>query len=412
MLAVFVLIDALGWRYLEDREFLNDILPYRVPLQTVLGFSSGAIPTILTGKPPAVTGHWNLFYYDPKGSPFRWLRFAGFLPDALLDNRVTRKLLKELGRRVLGMGPLFECSVSPRFLPLFNYVEKKNIYGDGGIPGSSSIFDELTAQGIAHRVYSYHHLSDANIIDQAIQDIQSKAASFFFLYLSEMDMFLHMHCNQPEKVEERLRAYEKGLRRVFKTAREVDPEATMTVVSDHGMTPVEHHYDVVGEIESIGLKMPGDYLAVYDSTMARFWFFNDKAKQSVYDRLTKLSCGRILPDEELRRLGVFFEDRRFGELIFLLHPGWLVSKGDFNGKGWMPIGMHGYHPQDSWSDAIFLSSNQPPVSMSTIGDVYSCMRNAAGLAPRVEGLASRPSGGRIQTEVTVITREPTGSTRA
>jgi hypothetical protein len=398
MLNIFVLIDALGWKYLEGREFLDDILPYRVPLQTVLGFSSGAIPTILTGVEPALTGHWNLFYYDPKGSPFRWLGFARFLPDAFLDNRVTRKVLKELGRRVLGMGPLFECSVSPRFLPLFNYVEKKNIYGDGGIPGSSSIFDELTGRGIAHRVYSYHHLTDANIIDQAIQDIQSKTASFFFLYLSEMDMFLHMHCKEPELIEERLRAYEKGLRKVFQAAREVDPQATMTVISDHGMTPVRHHFDLVGEIDSLGLKMQGDYLAVYDSTMARFWFFNDKAKQSVHDCLARLSCGGILPDEELRQLGVFFKDRRFGELIFLLHPGWLVSKSDFNGKGWMPIGMHGYHPQDPWSDAIFLSSSQPPVPMHTIADVHACMQKAAGLESVVPD-----SGENIQGEVTVRT---------
>jgi hypothetical protein len=384
MVTIFVLIDALGWRYLEGREFLNDVLPYRVPVQTVLGLSSGAIPTILTGAPPEVTGHWNLFYYDPKGSPFRWLRFAKVLPDALLDNRVTRKLLKELGRRVLGMGPLFECSVSPRFLPLFNYVEKKNIYSAGGIPGSSSIFDELTARQIPHRVYSYHHLTDASIIDQATRDIQTKRASFFFLYLSEMDMFLHMHCNEPERIEERLQFYEKGLRKVFQAAREVEPQAIMTVISDHGMTPVAHHFDVISEIDALGLKMPDDYLAVYDSTMARFWFFNDRANVTVRDCVAKLSCGRILPDEELRRLGVFFEDQRFGELIFLLNPGWLVSKGDFNGTGWMPIGMHGYHPEDPWSDAIFLSSSKPSVLVRTIADVYSCMQNAAGLTNSIK----------------------------
>jgi len=412
MLSIFVLIDALGWKYLEGREFLDDILPYRLPVKTVLGFSSGAIPTILTGVPPSVTGHWNLFYYDPKGSPFRWLRSAGFLPDAILDSRVTRKVLKELGRRVLGMGPLFECSVNPRFLPLFNYVEKKNIYGDGGIPGSSSIFDELTGQGIAYRAYSYHHLTDAHIMDRAIQDIQSKTASFFFLYLSEMDMFLHMHCKEPELIEKRLREYGKGLRGVFQAAREVDPEATMTVISDHGMTPVQHHFDIVAEIEMLGLKMAADYLAVYDSTMVRFWFFNDKTKQSVSACLNKLFCGRILPDEELRQLGVFFEDRRFGELIFLLHPGWLVSKGNFNGKGWMPTGMHGYHPHDAWSDAIFLSSSEPPVSVRAIADVYSCMRNAAGLGPRMEGPVSRSGGESTQTEVTFGTRKPTGTARA
>lgn len=381
-LSVFVLIDALGWKYLEGRDFLSDLLPYRQPMRTVLGFSSGAIPTILTGVPPAVTGHWNLFYYDPKGSPFRWLRSLQFLPDVVLDNRVTRKILKELGRRVLGMGPLFECVVSPRFLPWFNYVEKRNIYDRGGITGWPSIFDQLAQQGIPHRVYSYHHLTDAGIVDRAIEDIRSRAASFFFLYLSEMDMFLHMHCNEPEQVEQRLQVYDKRLRKVFQAAREVDPGAIMTVISDHGMTPVQHHYDLVREVEVLALNMPVDYLAVYDSTMARFWFFNNEARQLIHDHLQNLACGRIVPDEELRQLGVFFTDRRFGELIFLLHPGWLLSESDFNGKGWMPNGMHGYHPQDSGSDAIFLSSGQPLVSVHTIADVYSCMCHLTGVSPK------------------------------
>jgi len=34
-LSVFVLIDALGWKYLEGREFLADLLPYRHPLRTI-----------------------------------------------------------------------------------------------------------------------------------------------------------------------------------------------------------------------------------------------------------------------------------------------------------------------------------------------------------------------------------------
>src|SRR5215831_27730 len=125
-LDLFILIDALGWEYIKNRPFLNDLLPYRRPLQTVLGFSSGAIPTILTGAWPAVTGHWNLFYFDPKGSPFRWLKYFAFVPDRLMNCRVTTKILKEMGRRVLGLGPLFECCVSPSVLRWFNWVERKD----------------------------------------------------------------------------------------------------------------------------------------------------------------------------------------------------------------------------------------------------------------------------------------------
>ena len=98
-LRVFVLIDALGWSYLQGRKFLENELPYRVPLRTVLGFSSGAIPTILTGLRPAQHGHWNLFYYDPAGSPFRWLRHFAFLPDGVLESGHGALRLRKVQRQ-------------------------------------------------------------------------------------------------------------------------------------------------------------------------------------------------------------------------------------------------------------------------------------------------------------------------
>ena len=377
-ISVFVLIDALGWRFLRDDDFLGDILPYRTPLRTVLGYSSGAIPTILTGAPPSQHGHWNLFYYDPQGSPFRWLRPFGFLPDTILDHRFTRKLLKELGRRVLGLGPLFECCVSPRLLPWFNWAEKRNIYACGGIASARSIFDDLATNGVPHRVYSYHSLSDGQILQRSLRDLERDHAGFFFLYLSELDHLLHDHCGERELVVERLRWYADGLRRVFETAMRLDPQARLTVFSDHGMTAVRHSYDLVKEIDRLGFSMPEDYLAVYDSTMARFWFFSERARSEVVEHLRVVACGRVLADDELRELGVLFPDRSYGEVIFLLHPGWLISAGDFNGRGWAPVGMHGYHPDDADSDGIFLSDREPPIVVRTIADVYRCMQAANG----------------------------------
>jgi Type I phosphodiesterase / nucleotide pyrophosphatase len=374
---LFVLIDALGWKFLHSREFLSDLLPHRRPLRTVLGFSSGAIPTILTGLPPAQTGHWNLFYYDPHESPFRWLSHFSFLPDRVLNHRVTCKILKEIGRNLLGLGKNFECCVSPRLLPWFNWVEKRNIYDRGGIPGSRSIFDELAKAGIPARVYSYHQWSDKEILERARQDLEAGEASFFFLYLSEMDMFLHNHCEEGEQLETRFSWYAEGLRELFESTLKLDPEANFTIFSDHGMTPVRHHYDLVSDVERLGLTMPCDYLAVYDSTMARFWFFSERARRDIVERLRTLPCGRVVPDNELQQLGILFPDRRYGEAIFLLHPGWLLSRSDFNGRGWMPVGMHGYHPDDPWSDAVFLSNRKPAKEMRSIADIYECLRSAA-----------------------------------
>ena len=376
-LQVFVLIDALGWEIIKDRPFLNAELSFRTPLKTVLGYSSGAIPTILTGLQPAQTGHSNLYYYDPEGSPFRWLRFLSALPRKLVDNRYSRKLIKELGRRVLGMGPLFECGISPALLPFFNWVEKKNIYAQGGISNSASIFDLLERRGVSYRVYSYHHSSDREILDRACRDIDLSDAGFFFIYLSEMDHFLHGHCDNRAAVDDRLAWYEKKLREVHEIALRKDPEATLTIISDHGMTPVQNHYDLVAKVERLGFEMPKHYLSVYDSTMARYWFFDQRAREAIIAELERTPCGRILVDSELARLGILFPDRRYGEIVFLLNPGWLIATSDFNGSGWNPVGMHGYHPSDPHSDAIFLCNHNPGRQMSNIADIYLCMEQAA-----------------------------------
>jgi len=375
-LRMFVLIDALGWRLVEGRKFLCDLLPFRISLHTVLGYSSGAIPSILSGLPPSQNGHWNLYYFDPKGSPFRWLRRFLFLPDQLLDNRITRKLLKEAGRRLFGLGPAFECCVSPRILPWFNWVEKRDLYASGGISGALSIFDYMKQDEIPSCVYTYREWTDKEIFEQARRDLQAGKASFFFLYLSEIDMFLHMHFGNDRLLEERLKWYEIELRGLYRLAQQIDSQMSFTILSDHGMTAVKHHVDLLEGVESLGFRMPRDYLAVYDSTMARFWFFDDGARQIITEYLQALKCGGIMSSRELQQLGVYFPDQRYGELIFLLHPGWLISRSDFNGDGWSPVGMHGYHPDDADSDAIFLSNNAPPATLHTISDVFQCLEEA------------------------------------
>ena len=61
-----------------------------------------------------------------------------------------------------------------------------------------------------------------------------------------MDAFLHMHCKEPEAIGEKLKWYDQQLQEVFRVARERDPEASLMVCSDHGMTPVTRHADLVG----------------------------------------------------------------------------------------------------------------------------------------------------------------------
>jgi len=115
---------------------------------------------------------------------------------------------------------------------------------------------------------------------------------------------------------------------------------------------------------------------VYDSTMARFWFFNDKARREITICLRQVKQGRILEDAELEKMGALFSDRYFGELIFLVKESVLIVPSHM---GERPIrGMHGYHPDEKHSFAT-LCTNQPeiPGEVVAIPDVYKLMTKEA-----------------------------------
>ena len=118
---------------------------------------------------------------------------------------------------------------------------------------------------------------------------------------------------------------------------------------------------------------------VYDSTMARFWFFNDRARTEITRVLQGVPQGRIVPDAELKQMRTLFEDRYFGELIFLVKEGVLIVPSHM---GERPIrGMHGYHPTDPQSYAM-LCTNQPeiPDEVNAIPDIYKLMTRDAEAA--------------------------------
>ena len=46
---IFLFIDALGWKIINDHKFMTDLLPHRKKIFMQFGYSSSAIPTILSG---------------------------------------------------------------------------------------------------------------------------------------------------------------------------------------------------------------------------------------------------------------------------------------------------------------------------------------------------------------------------
>ncbi|HTS71424.1 MAG TPA: alkaline phosphatase family protein [Terriglobia bacterium] len=369
--SLVVLIDALGWSYLKDRDFMPDILGFRTEVRTVLGFSCGAIPTLLSGLTPAQSGHWNLFYYSPERSPFRWVRLLSPLPNRLLNNRVVRRGVRFISQRLSQFGGYFQIyGVPTELLPYFDICEKEDIYKPGGVPGS--IFDQLKEAGIPYRSYSYHEFSDEGILREASRDLKDRKYDFYFVYLSELDAFLHDWCGDKQRVGKEIDRYSRWLRELYATATQTSGEVDFFVLSDHGMTPKRAGFDLIKEIASLELTVPRDYIGLYDSTMARFWFFNPAAEARIAQRLNALSCGHILDANEKRRFGIDFGDNRFGDAVFLMKPGVVIEPSFWGRLG--PAGMHGFDPEaDPDASAIFFANHDPGQPVRSLHDVNSVL---------------------------------------
>lgn len=372
VLPLFVFVDACGWEIVKDDPFARALAPYRRRLESVFGFSSACIPSILSGRMPVEHRNWCYFVYDPARSPFRGLRWLRWLPEALTSRRRFRRWLSLFAKARLKFRGYFDLYNIPfRHIALFDFSEKKNPLQPAGLNRGPNIFDHLQSRGIPWHVSDPARTERENL-DALLCDITAERIDFAFLYWPALDGLLHRVGNDSPEVPRKLRAYEPWLDELMTAARRHYDEVKLYVFSDHGMANCDQWLDLQAPVEKLGLEFGVDYTAVYDSTMARFWFLNPRAREAITACLNLVPQGRVVPDAELAALGTLFPDRYFGELIFLLDEGVLIVPSHMGAR---PIrAMHGYHPAAPHSYAALLS-NQPdiPAEIAAIPDIYRLM---------------------------------------
>ncbi|MFC1454937.1 alkaline phosphatase family protein [Candidatus Undinarchaeota archaeon] len=340
----WVLIDSFRKDYLKHAPFLDEICKTRSRLEPVVGYQQ-YLASFFTGMQPDRINVWNIFRYSKNSSLFGWTRFLPKL--SLFDIKQIKyglDLLSYLKIRTLDMSKV-EIPIS--IMKNFDLSMRKSITAPN-VLDVPTVFDKLrennlTFTYIKGSIYDEGKASVSSISHilrrsdlQSIELAKKSNSALRFLYLVELDGISHRFGPTSKEVKEHIKTIDAELEDLLKGENVI-------MQSDHGMVETKKKINIEQKLDGLGYRNGRDYLMFLDSVIARFWFFNKKAKEEIMKLLRDTKGGKILADAEKKKLGIFFNDKRYGELFFIADYGNVIVPNYFQKE--IPKGMHGYLPE-------------------------------------------------------------------
>jgi len=365
---VVILIDALGFEIARRHSFNIKGLDTRIVVKTTLGFSQSAIISILSSLPATIHGKWMMYSFNRESSPFKWTKL---LPDSLSDGRRWfRRLVDYKLRRIDGIESYYSLySIPKHILPYIDIPLRRDYFRPHALKDNETVFDKLEKKKHYFKVWDFK-FPESLAFSMLKDEIKEGGGGFYFLYTAEFDSLLHYYGTGSRTIKEKLEYYRKEIGELYTLLKGKYDDFRLFVFGDHGMCDVQTTLDIISIIEGLGLKIPDDYIPFYDSTMARFRVLSEKARRVLVEELSKIDGGTILDVSECRRLSVPVPSKEFGDVVFLLEAGKLILPS-FMGTE-MVNGMHGYHPDSTCMDSIFLSNvklSRSEISLFDIADI-------------------------------------------
>ena len=374
-LRLFIFIDSFGHELIKKHGLLLPETIHNKPLRMQFGYSATAIPSILTGQKPSTHGQFTFFYRSTNGfSIFKFFDTIWFkaIPKFISNRRRFRVLLSRILKRYFKINGYFDLySVPFDRLKYFDYSEKKDLFDSNAFESTKNLKDLLLENNISHFISDWRKSEDENFTDLK-NVVTNEAPSFIFAYFAGLDGVQHMYTKDGKETLDKLEYYRKNILNLLNITKEKYSDVEFAIFSDHGMTSLEKEVNIKPLLEESGLKFGEDYLSFIDSTMLRIWYLNNHSKELLRKRIEAENIpGRFLSIEEMKKWGVYFEDGKYGDDIFLVDPGVQLNPSDMGNMA-LP-GMHGYDPSDKDSDAVWMSNFYPEKDPVEVKDIFDCM---------------------------------------
>jgi len=346
--------------------------------KTLLGYSNTIIPSIFSGAYPSEHNIWGVYKMSPETSPFK---VSPLIPKSVVDRSfigryiVNRGVFRNAKKRGLLPGHFDLLNIPLELITYFDLSMKKHIIEPNSMNGTVTLFDLMREKKIPFEYlgYPWNH-GTQQILELAEKQIHD--TSVVFAYIDEIDHLGHQYGINSKDFLERLKLFDELLSRFLQRIMKIGEEISITIFSDHGMHDVIGTVDVKSRVDSTGLKIKNDYIPFLDSTIARFWVFNNDAKERLINVLEHIQGGRLLSSDEIIKFKINFKSNHYGDLLYLADIGKIISPSFFTVLGRPIMGMHGWDPEHESQNGFIFTNQKPKVTeMEDVSRIFYLLRD-------------------------------------
>lgn len=348
---VAIQLDACRSDYIskEDTPFLFSLKQVGISGSLVPTFGFEPDAAYLAGLWPDQCNGGMHFWYSPETSPFREIqllvRYLGIFPNTCQN--VFRRILSKYVQKTTNYSrPRFVTSIGKipfRLIPYFEMPEKALFYEDKFANGRN-IFTILKNN---NKSFFFH---GAPTCPTGVEDVYrglveaNHTFDFIFLHTGMLDGIGHKYGPHSDEISSALRRLDRVMKEICTFLKNKYEEFNLVIFGDHGMVEVKETLDIERIINGLGLKLGDDYIYFLDSTIARFWFFNENARGLIISVLSEIKQGSVLTEKDKSKYHLHYSHNKFGDLLFLVAPGTLIFPNFWNNTT-PEKGMHGYEPE-------------------------------------------------------------------
>ncbi len=369
---LIVFIDAFGPEQLERFEEFFKFLPHKKSLHGILGYSSGALPSVLTGTTPAEHGRMCLFSERKTGQasilrPFKWL---GLLPKVVHERHRVRRIAEKILIKAAKLeGYVALHKVPPDLFEWLDMPERDDMFQSPDIGGARTFLADARDAGLS--VYSAPwQLPEEQRWKHSFEALKSQKPDLAFLYATALDGIMHQEGPNGPAVLDAADRIASSIDRARDIMSSDGSNLTTLVVGDHGMAQVGKFIDPRNMLARVG-KMR----LFVDSTMIRAWGSDGQLSQLRLEIEKENWPGKWLEGEQLTSRKVPKNDV-FGKAIYLLDEGGIFAPSFLGGRGAI---MNGYDTSCSCSKAALISDCPIDDNVTGIDDIAHIVRSRLNL---------------------------------